>query len=240
MATAITIISLAAEGSANQIALTWAVEDPNIGGLPYLQFSHAEIRYADNEAMTGAATLTDSAQYAYNHMNLDAGAEFWYQARAVDREGQEGEWCDPVNGQEVSLDSGAVASAWDDFSPTIEAASGTLTAYTLGTCRQKQAGLLQFFTVDFTVDNAGTANGLIVKGIPNATQATLSASGYREVTAGSPDVWTPDMALVVTVAETTTSPAGVLSEALIMAYDGSNAAATGRRYTITGFFEVAP
>jgi hypothetical protein len=244
MASDITITDLTAEGAANQVGLTWSVDDPNIGRLPYLQFSHAEIRYADNEAMTGAVTLSTSVQYAYNHMNLLPGAEYWYQARAIDYEGQEGEWCDPVNGQENTIDSSAVATPWDDFDISVSAFSGSITSYSAGVCRGKQAALLQFFTIQFTITDHGTAGEpLIVRGIPNVhpTSHLVSCSGYRESNAGSPDVWEVDMDLVVhTQTDTTTSPSGVQSQLAIWAYDGSNAAGSNKRYTLTGFFEIDP
>lgn len=60
-----------------------------------------EIQYADNAAGNNAMLLSDVPypQRSYTQSGLQAGQEFWYRARLVDRTGNQGDWIDWVRGQ---------------------------------------------------------------------------------------------------------------------------------------------
>lgn len=225
---AIAITDLVAVGAANQINLQWGVSDPHVGGLPYLQFDHAEVRYADDEAMTSPTTLTTAATFSYNHLQVLPGAAYYYQVRAVDKSGQFGEWCDPVLGEEAAIDSSAISTEWDDFTPTVAAASGLLTTVTLGTCRYKQVGLLVLFTVEFEIVDVGTgADYILVSGIPNEAAQGGCASAYYE-SAGV------NIAMSAALFPSTPN-----TRVDLFNYDGADPIAAARTYVVSGQFEIA-
>ncbi len=228
-ASLVTITGLTASGAANQINLQWSISDPHVGGLPFLQFDHAEVRYASDAGMTSPTTLSTSASFSYNHLQVLGGASYYYQVRAVDKSGQFGPWCDAVQGTEAAIDSSAIATAWTNFTPTIASITGALGAYTLGSCRYKQAGLLCLGTVEFTVTSVGTgATGLRVSGIPfEAQNSDAAASAYY--TDGSTNV-----SCSAAIFDNGTN-ASIID---VMKYDGTSPIAANRTFVVTWQFEI--
>lgn len=225
---AITIVELSANGQANQINIQWAVSDPHIGGLPYLQFDHAEVRYSSTVDMASPTTLNENAQVSYSHLQVLPGAEYYYQVRAVDRSGQFGEWSDPVLGAEQGIDSSAISTPWTDFTPTIGTGAGAVGAYTINSARYKQVATTCFFNVDFTVTDIGTAEVYLnVQDVPFEANISTSASAWFDDGSGRKTA----LSVAIFSQHDGTSDIG------FMRYDGAYHAAAGR-YVTTGSFEI--
>lgn len=228
----ITIIDTEALGIANQINLQWGVNDPNIGRLPYLQFDHAEVRYASDEVMTSPTVLTESASYIYSHDSVPNGAAYWYQVRAVDREGQAGEWCAAFYGEEAAIDSSAAAQAWHAFVPVLYESTASplneVDGYTLGVCRYKQVGLLFMLTLSFTVTDIGGASSFVIRGVPGRAQARVALSAYYE-----------DGSSLVALSAYLEAVGVDDSEIRLSKTDGSAFLLEDKEVVISGLFEVA-
>src|SRR6185295_9338135 len=104
VASTIKIVGLRADGGTNQIVLSWAVDDPNLEGLPYLRYDHAEVWRADNAGMVGAVLLDNKSYSAFADTPIERGQRFFYQARAVDRSGTAGDYSGVVDATEISGD----------------------------------------------------------------------------------------------------------------------------------------
>lgn len=224
----ITITDLEAVGVANQINLQWAVDDPHFNGLPYLQFDHAEVRYSATIGMESPTTLTEDAQFGFNHLQVLPGAAYYYQARAVDRSGQFGEWCDPVLGEEQGIDSSAISTPWDDFTPSVASTGGTLGGVSLGTCRYKQVGLMVFFTIAFTITSAGSGTGVI--------RVTLTDLLEAEAFFGAGAVYDATTALSAVLFDN-----GVANALDLMTVAGASAisAVVNKVVVASGFYEIS-
>jgi hypothetical protein len=99
----ITIVGLQAIGGVSQIVASWSFDDPNAGGLPYLRFKKAEVRYSLSASMSSPVSL-GFASTAIVDLPVPRGEQRFYQARAIDQSDQEGEWCGIVPAREISGD----------------------------------------------------------------------------------------------------------------------------------------
>lgn len=99
----ITIVGLQASGGTLQNVLNWAVEDPNISGLPYLRYDHSEVWASTSPTMAGATKIAEAFS-AFSHSPITRGQTWYYQIRAVNREGHLGEFCAIESATEVSGD----------------------------------------------------------------------------------------------------------------------------------------
>lgn len=99
----ISIVGLQATGGVNQIVLQWAVNDPNVNGLPYFRFDIAEIWASPASTMSGEAKIGE-ASTAFVHLPLSRGDKRYYRVRPRDLSGRLGDFTDVVNATEISGD----------------------------------------------------------------------------------------------------------------------------------------
>lgn len=180
--TTIAITDLAIQGGPGTITLSWTVDDPFIRSQPYLQYDHAEVRRSLTVDMASPEVLSTNAKFTYQNI-VGGGETYYYQARAINASGHEGDWCDPVLGTETG--AAAVETAWIEITPTYNPnLGGAPSAYTL-TGRYKIAGLLAFFQIELLITVLGAATGgpFIVIGEFLAALTTPGV-GYREVPGG--------------------------------------------------------
>lgn len=109
----ITIVGLQAIGGVSQIVLSWAVNDPNINGLPYLRFQKAEVQYSLSADMSSPISL-GYASTAMADVPVSRGETRYYQARAINLSDQTGEWSAVVSANEISgdVDIVGIAGFW--------------------------------------------------------------------------------------------------------------------------------
>lgn len=230
----ITITELSTRGGANQINLSWVVQDPHANELDYLRYHHAEIRYSSSISMASPVTLTTSAPgSSYQHLQVLAGATYFYQVRAVNASGQAGEWCDPVAGTELNFDTSAIATPWIDFTPTLAAVTGALGAHTISG-RYKVSGFVGFLTIEFTISAVGTgASWLRVDDLPEPIWqfGTLTAVLAGIFNGGGGNI---------SINPTMFGAGGHFSPIIdIFSYSGGNPIAVGD-YTLSGTFGLQP
>lgn len=99
----ITIVGLQAIGGVSQIVLSWAFDDPNASGLPYLRFKNAEVQYSLSADMSSPVSL-GFASTALADLPVPRGETRYYQARAINDSDQEGDWSSVVSANEISGD----------------------------------------------------------------------------------------------------------------------------------------
>ncbi len=89
----ITVAGLQATGGVNQIVLSWdSPVDPNVNGLPYLQFAATELWKADTNDRTAPQFVGETSDNSFTHSNLSRGSRYYYWIRPRDRSGLYGEW----------------------------------------------------------------------------------------------------------------------------------------------------
>lgn len=99
----ITIVGLQAIGGQGQIALSWAINDPNALRLPYLRFDKTEVRRSLAADMSSPISL-GFATTAIVDLPVPRGERRYYQARALNASGQAGEWGAVATDREISGD----------------------------------------------------------------------------------------------------------------------------------------
>lgn len=104
----IAIVGLQAIGGVSQIVLSWAVDDPNVSGLPYLRFDHAEVQYSLSADMSSPVSL-GTAFTAFVDLPVSRGETRYYQVRAINQSDQEGEWSATASANEISGDVSVTA-----------------------------------------------------------------------------------------------------------------------------------
>jgi hypothetical protein len=71
-----------------------------------------------------------------------------------------------------------------DYTPTVTAAAGTITSYTLSTAKYTKVGRLVFATVQLTITNAGTGVGALLITVPFAASGSASGSATETAVVG--------------------------------------------------------
>lgn len=102
----ITIVGFVVTGGVNQAVLQWAIDDPNVEGLPYLRYRTAEVWYSPDGVATPYVKIAEAAAGIHvdpDHL-LTAGAVAFYKVRAVNRAGGFGEFSAVQFATEISGD----------------------------------------------------------------------------------------------------------------------------------------
>ena len=86
----IVISNLTATGGLGQIALKWDLVDPNIGGLPYLQFRITEVWASRTNNFATATKIGEATANAFVHAGLARGETWYYWIVPRDRSNLEG------------------------------------------------------------------------------------------------------------------------------------------------------
>lgn len=176
----ITIVGLSAVGGVSQAVLQWAINDPNLNGLPALKFDHAEVWRGSTASMADAVRIDDDNAFtAFADLPLSSGVTWFYQVRAIDRSGRAGEWTSAVSA--TTINPTADETPWTEFTPTISASSGTFTTVS-ARGNYKQIGKTCFFNMRIVITVNGTADGYVIATIPlpviPGTVALQGASAY--------------------------------------------------------------
>lgn len=170
----IAIVGLVVTGGVNQNVLQWAVDDPNISGLPYLRFSVAEVWMSLSPTMAGAVKL-DDAYSIYVDQGVPLGQQRYYQVRAKNRSDQFGEFTSVQSATELSGDFilSAPAGYW-----------------------KHPSGLIMEWG-QATTDANGTALATFFNNQSNVTLMHISAQVQHDDTAnGRTEVWGVSLANV--------------------------------------------
>ena len=86
----IAISNLTAIGGLGQIALKWDLADPNVGGLPYLQFRIVEVWASRTNNFATATKIGEATANAFVHAGLSRGETWYYWTVPRDRSNLEG------------------------------------------------------------------------------------------------------------------------------------------------------
>jgi hypothetical protein len=97
-------VGLTASGGTNHIVLSWAVDDPNLEGLPYFRYDHAEVWRSPDPSMADAVQISAESFTAFDDTPLDRGDTFYYQVRAIDKSNQAGPFSNVATASEISGD----------------------------------------------------------------------------------------------------------------------------------------
>lgn len=170
----ITIVGLSAVRGVSQITLQWGVNDPNLLGLPYLGYLSAEIqrsKLAEPEYIwetigTGFTALVDAIN--------TQGIQYYYRARAINRNGQFGDYTDPVAAASIAIDDGP----WASIFPGIGSLTGLITSSSWQYRHRSFLGATCVFRLQFTIIDNGTGAGALVINAPADRPGNYVAAAY--------------------------------------------------------------
>ena len=86
----ITISNLTAKGGLGQISLAWDLVDPNVGGLPYLQFQAVDVWASRTNDFATATKIGEATANTFTHAGLSRGETWYYWTIPRDRSNLEG------------------------------------------------------------------------------------------------------------------------------------------------------
>lgn len=115
--------------------------------------------------------------------------------------------------------------AWTTWTPTVTAASGTITTVGTVTARYKLVGTICFFNLSVVITTNGTGGGSVNVTLPVASVNQTHASGREDALTGKM------LNSYVLAGGSTLS---------IQSYDNSYPGANGAVLGVTGFYEIAP
>lgn len=154
MASNITVSDLVVAPGVQQTYAQWAVDDPNINGLPYLQLDRVELWASTTNDRSTASKVAEGITFANYVYTGFAKRYHWIRAR--DREGQYGDW------YPSSATAGQVAGGvFQDFDADVRSGTGSITTIDVDFSKYYKIGPIVTMSVGVSISSNGTGAGAI-------------------------------------------------------------------------------
>lgn len=175
MASNITVSGLVVAPGVQQTYAQWAVDDPNIDGLPYLQLDRVELWAHTSNDRSGASKVAEGVTFANYVYTGFAKRYHWIRAR--DREGQYSDWY-----PSGATDGVVAGGVWQSYTPTIAPTSGSIGDASILSARYFKLGPNVTFAINWTISLIGSGSGQISFTLPiNASSVDSPVYGVGPV-----------------------------------------------------------